>query len=872
MIPILYTGTETSFTSNGLGRLTDIIECVCTEERNGIYEVEFTYPITGKFYRQMVSMVEALSIGDYANSGIIACIHDDKHDIQPFDIYSVSSPIDGVATFNAHHVSYRLSGMVVTPFTATSCADAFLQIPLKIVGTHPFDFWTDKATNGSFELETIANVRNILGGEEGSILDIFGTGEYLFDKFHVKLYLNRGTNSGVTIRYGKNLTDLTRDIDSSGHYNAVAPFWKGQVTDEDTGESEEVIVTLTNVYVKGSGITADPVIAVVDFSSDFEEQPTQNELQARAVQYLSNNQPWIPDDSIKVSFVQLWQTEEYADVAILQRLSLCDQISVYYEDLGVVATEQEIIKVVYNVILERYDEMELGKPDTSLSNSISEAARASFEDEIKKAKQASVNNSMLQAAIAHATELITGGLGGHVIFNLNSDGEPQEILIMDTDDPSTAVNVIRMNQNGIGFSTTGYNGPFTTAWTIDGAFNAAFITTGTILANIIHGGTLALGGANNGNGVMRVYDANNNEIETVDTTGMSFYGTKSISLGGSGYWTAYSNDPDSPYINEIPERYNYTPTTDPTKDWYKRKLKILSGGIRFSRIVTNNSTGAIQPTEVEEGFIRSTGDPGIQIYAKNKLSLYGCYNNSSGGYTGIALGETITHPSNSTYDWRTTSSMIGVYADELNLGYISLVFGINNEFFEILTPGSGNLTLLGYDGSRGNRHAWHFDNSNGDFETDRLLVNSVYVWGDKSRVAGTEDYSDRVLYCYETPTPLFGDIGDGVLDETGECYVFLDPVFSETVDTSHQYQVFLQAYGDGICWISKRTPEYFVVKGTPNLEFGWELKAKQYDYDNKRLEKYVKKEKPMTDEDFHDYGEESLSYIRELYEGRMSEE
>ena len=141
---------------------------------------------------------------------------------------------------------------------------------------------------------------------------------------------------------------------------------------------------------------------------------------------------------------------------------------------------------------------------------------------------------------------------------------------------------------------------------------------------------------------------------------------------------------------------------------------------------------------------------------------------------------------------------------------------------------------------------------------------------DKSRVVDTEDYQKRLLYCYETPTPTFGDIGDSVLDETGESYIVFDPIFAETIDVSHQYQVFLQKYGDGDCWVDKRTPQYFLVKGTPGLKFGWEIKAKQFDYNNKRLNKFDKDFIEPVEELSCDYGELSADYIKELEEERMS--
>lgn len=144
--------------------------------------------------------------------------------------------------------------------------------------------------------------------------------------------------------------------------------------------------------------------------------------------------------------------------------------------------------------------------------------------------------------------------------------------------------------------------------------------------------------------------------------------------------------------------------------------------------------------------------------------------------------------------------------------------------------------------------------------------NSVWVKGaftasgTKSRSATTKDYGERLLYCYETPSPVFGDIGEGVISDDGKCYVWIDNIFAETV-TLNQYQVFLQKYGDGDCWVSAKTPVYFVVEGTPNMSFGWEIKAKQSDFDQLRLEKNVG--------DFEirnsmDYAEDLISHIEDI--------
>lgn len=460
MIPILYSTSETSFTSNGLGRLTDCISCQVTEERNGIFECEFKYPVTGKLYNEMVT-----------NGGIISVTHDDAKDRQPFDIYKYSAPIDGIVTFNARHISYRLSGITVKPFTAASCALALQGIGTNSLSTNPFSFWTDKAVTSTFTLSVPTSAKAILAGQQGSILDVYGKGEYKFDKFDVKLYTNRGTNSGVTIRYGKNLSDTLVEKDNGEYYNAIVPYWKGE---------DGTLVTLTGWYVVQTGETLKYCIPV-DFTSEFESQPTELELQTKAAAYLANNTPWLPKENIKVDFVQLWNTDDYKNVAVLERVKLCDTVAIYYPALGLTNSSAKVIKVVYDTLLERYTSIELGEPQQTLAESIMQPYAQSIASISDKASV-----SFMEEAIQAATDLITGGLGGHVVINRNANGEPEEILIMDTDDTSTAVNVWRWNLSGLAHSHSGYNGPFDDiAITQDGKINADIITAGTLNAMLV---------------------------------------------------------------------------------------------------------------------------------------------------------------------------------------------------------------------------------------------------------------------------------------------------------------------------------------------------------------------------------------------------
>jgi len=816
MIPILYRADETSFVSNGLGRLTECTSCIVTEERNGIFECEFKYPITGRFYKTLIE-----------EGGIVAVIHDDKHDIQPFDIYSFSAPIDGVVTFFAHHISYRLGNIIVSPYVAESCATAFANLKTFSVNKNDFTFWTDKTTEGEFKLTHPDNLRALLGGQEGSILDVYGTGEYEFDKYEVRLYVNRGADTGVTIRYGKNMTDIERQYSEESTFNAVAPYW---------ADSEGNVVMLSDYIVispdaplveapwtadTGDYITDDNgeiiyfqyvklIPKALDLSNSFEEEPSEAELRQKALEYLANNQPWTPSDNVTVDFVQLWQTPEYENVANLQRVSLCDTVSIYYPELGVTKANAKIIKVVYNVLLERYDSMEVGTPKVSLADYLKGDIAAAILEQPEL--------TAWQSAIIHATEMITGGLGGHVVMTPNADGQPQEILIMDTDDVETAVNVIRMNKNGIGFSQTGYEGPFESAWTIDGHFNANFIATGSILCDFIRGGILQLGGFGNYGGSIHVQDADGNLLLLIGSTGL------------------YGKDPDG---NQIFSLTKYG--------------AFLNQGVISLQATDENDNQFNFSARVDGQY---SIDRGMQVF--QTLSGY-----SSSAYRTKVMPECVLTQTDSTYGapYEATGAIWPGLA-----GSTECLFAIGGTFSPYLSYliNLQDYTAIGPLGVR--VHKWYALESQIDAELNKTRIftkGDIECNGTKSRIVKADEYGNRLLYCYETPSPLFGDVGEGVLDETGICYVFLEPIFAETI--TGQYQVFLQKYGNGDCWVSKRGSDHFVVQGDPGLSFGWELKAKQKGYDHLRFDKKM----PEIEKGI-DYGECGNDFYINLEEGRTA--
>jgi len=500
---------------------------------NSIYECEFKYPISGRNYDKIL---EGLIIG---------VIHDDKGDVQPFDIYARSAPMNGVVTFYARHIVYRLGRIILKPFNATTITDVMAQIPVHAMSDCPFEFWTDKQVTADFNLKYPKAIKDVLRGSEGSLVDTFGPGEYEFDKFTVKLYNQKGTDSNVEIRYGKNLLDITKDYDESEVYTAVVPFWYNEEANRCVMLSGDGMVKLNDI---DPGADVEIQAVPMDLSNDFEEAPTETQLRTLASNRFSRSQAWVPSNTIDVDFVALWQTPEYQNVSPLQRLSLYDTASIYHAQLGVVAVKMKVVKVVYDVLLERYSRITLGKTKASYGEVVSAQIDSGF-DEIRTEIAQKPNKTDLQRAIEAATNILNGGLGGYKYEVVDDDGRPIETLYMDTDDITTAVNILRINSAGIGFSTTGYNGPYTTAWTIDGHFNADFITAGTMSANLIRGGVLQLGSTNNDSGVLEAYDASNNLVIRADNNGLRVYGLEGsyVLMNASEGFAGYDSNGDKLY-------------------------------------------------------------------------------------------------------------------------------------------------------------------------------------------------------------------------------------------------------------------------------------------------------------------------------------
>lgn len=748
MIPILFKPKTTNFETNGIGRLSDAISCYVTEERNGAFELELKYPITGLFFENITH-----SSYIYAETG------SGKKE-QAFEIYKISKPLNGVVTIYARHVSYQLSYIPCSPFDASGVVEALQGLKDNAAVTCPFEFWTDKTTAAKFAVAVPASIRSRLGGNQDSILDVYG-GEYEFDMFTVKLHANRGNDSGVVLRYGKNITDLKQEENIENTVTGICPYWSN---------TEGKVITLQEKVIMAENAENFPYERVfpVDFSQEFDEIPTETELRQKAIEYVEKHEMGIPSVNITVSFELLWQSEDYASVEALEKLELCDIVTVEYEKLGVNA-RAKVIKTVYDVLKEKYKSIEVGEAKTTLASTI--VAQEKKIDE-KPSK------GFMDAAVKNATNWITGVNGGYVVLHKNADGIPYEILIMDAEAIAKAKNVWRWNQNGWGYSKNGYNGPYTMAATIDGGFVADFITAGTMLANRIKGGTLQLGGASNGNGVMKILDASGNVVGSWDKDGIT---ATSGEIAGWEILPGQMRKCIDLYDDMTSAGLANVGASDPVQYWVWMRRPTSASTFVFN-VGYKTKTNYLNGSDTVTSYFRVRTD-GHLLATRGKIGPWNFEKD-----TFITDG----------YEFQITKQSDGTYS--------------------LSSKGAAN-----FDGSV-------------SCGKNMIVEGNLSVYGTKNRVVKISDHEKRCMNAYETAEAYFGDIGFSVIGADGICKVEIEEIFLKTISTEG-YAVFLQAEGPGEIYVCEKTESYFKVHGTPGTSFAYEIKAKQRGYENTRLER-----------------------------------
>ena len=384
MKPILYASTETAFTTLGIGVLADAISCYVTEERNGSYELEMVYPVTGQYADLIQSRSLILAKPNFTDQP------------QPFRVYKVKKSMSGATiTVNAEHISYDLTGYISSPFVAGDIQSALSGLVSHCITNNcPWTLQSSRSTTANFSPDEPGSIRSWMGGRRGSLLDVYG-GEWHFDRFTATLENNRGTNNGARILYGKNLITMEQEEECSNLYSHVYPFYKGE---------DGTIVTGSLTQVAAVAYTR---VLVVDFTEEYaeaENPPTPQELTTRAASYIAQNNLSVPKVNLKLNFAQLQDIPE--------RVDLCDMVTVYFELFGVSAFA-ECIKAKWDVLLERYDSIELGDMKTTLADTIANQQESigTINSQVAKTTESITNmasvTESLQASLEVTDEAIS---------------------------------------------------------------------------------------------------------------------------------------------------------------------------------------------------------------------------------------------------------------------------------------------------------------------------------------------------------------------------------------------------------------------------------------------------------------------------------
>ena len=458
----LFDRNETNFNHNET-TLADVLSAKVIEEGNGMFEVEIEHP-RNEFAKTLTA-------------GKVVKVPTARGD-QLFRIYK---PVKNLTRYKlyARHIFYDLAKNFIEDIRPTNKGGmaAIHDILTAAQYEHPFIGTSNISDIGTAYYVRMNPIQAMMSADN-SFLDTWG-GELVRDNFTFSINAAGGTDRGYEIRIGKNLTGIDVTMDETAVYTRLYPT---------VVIADNVVTTLPEKYVDSPLIDAYEYPKIIEerisLTDDEKGWPIEDiyTLMRNHCADLYASEIDKPVINYKVDFVELSKTEQYKELQILEQLDLYDTVTIRVAELDI-DIKAKVVKTTYDGLKERYISMELG----SFKENMASQTKNTLAQTDKKINAATSN---LQQAFDKAQAMITGNLGGYKIDRYNAEGLPYETLWMDTPDINTAVNVIRINQQGIGFSQSGYNGPFEVAITIDGHMVADFIDTGTLSADLVRTGTV----------------------------------------------------------------------------------------------------------------------------------------------------------------------------------------------------------------------------------------------------------------------------------------------------------------------------------------------------------------------------------------------
>ena len=358
--PILYKANETNFEHLGVSVLSDASKCYVSREKNGIYILEFDYPVNGKDVDKIKEGMYIKSDAGYRTKN------------QRFVISKITKTQNEFKIYCQHISQVKTTMNAIRPditVTSVSAIGALRAWRDNLLDSREeFFVQSDISTLNSttWKVENIENARDALGGKAGSILDVWG-GEYEFDNLNITLHRSMGIDNPTIIAYGKNLLDLEQEQSILETYTSVFPFKK--YTDDN---NREQLITLPEILLDSTHLNkfTHRRILKVDFSSD-ENLKTVEQLRSKAKRYIKSNNVGVPKTNLKINYQDLSKVEGVFDNPALEQIDLCDRLKVYYNELGILNENAKVVKVIWDVILEENHEIEVGDSRSSFTDSTS---------------------------------------------------------------------------------------------------------------------------------------------------------------------------------------------------------------------------------------------------------------------------------------------------------------------------------------------------------------------------------------------------------------------------------------------------------------------------------------------------------------------
>lgn len=787
----------------------------------------FTMAPTHKCYGQLNRLTDFIDV--YRDNDIIFSGR----------VYSISDPMNGLQDVSCEGLLAMLTDSVYRPVTYQGDLEGLV---LSLIASHNSQVEGDKRyylrrftmpdtdvyreyVNYEQTITRLKDLQESFGGyittrknydaEHASIVDVNLVDVGIVDMGDQQIYLDWLEDfidaCDQPVELKSNLLDIKKTINASGIITGIVPI--GAKLEDGTRVTIESVNYGSDLLLADSEYISQYGYIVKAVIWDDVHEPSI--LKTKASQYLAAS--LTERTEIKLTAVDL------ADAGYdIESFRVGQKVTVTSVPHGIEAMQFNCISQNLDLLNPAQNKLELGEVRVGYVESVKSDAEqivVSISQDIARSE------TTLRAAIDQATALITGNEGGYVVFHdSNGDTYPDEILIMDTPSIDTAVKIWRWNSAGLGYSNHGYSGPYGLAITMDGGINADYVVAGTMLADRIRGGTLQLGGYNNIGGLMQVLTSNNTLAVQVDKDGIlipienTIGDTRQIKLNTLGFQllSDYGNIRTLQHVGYSGDYY-----PDQNYEW-----GLICETTDDSNIAWRNFLSASQ-LDVEKGSLTPI----------------------SGGYQFTRTSYT-----------------------EINAGRIKA--GLRVQDSDGFTVDMINGSVGWKINKNGSTYGTYICTKNTSSDYVHNFTGGLISGTPKSRLVDTDDYQDRLLYCYEMPSPIFGDLGEGTIGEDGICYVMLEPIFSETIIKT-QYQVFLQKYGSGDCWVRDRNSSYFIVEGTPGMSFGWEVKGKQIDCSQWRLEPAQKattgaavSAEPLTGTDATDYFEDLTSHINDLKIGR----